>query len=170
MTKLVEFIRDVFAGLERNRWLPPLVARLALAGEFIPSGFGKVMHPDKLIAEFVHLGIPAPKLMAAASSTTELVCGVLLLVGLATRFAAAALTVVMTVAIFTARRNDAHTLGDFFYLPEVLYIVLFVWLIFAGAGSLSVDHWAGKKNASMTSQRRRRNEPPWPDTQLSSGV
>ncbi|AKU96052.1 hypothetical protein AKJ09_02716 [Labilithrix luteola] len=37
---------------------------------------------------------------------------------LATRFAAAALAVVMTVAILTARRGDVHTLGDFFYLPR----------------------------------------------------
>lgn len=147
VAKIIQFMRGVFARLERSLWLPPLVGRLAMAGEFIPSGFGKVTHPQKLIAEFVHLGIPTPALSAAASSTTELVCGVLLLVGLATRFAAAALTVVMTVAILTARRGDVHTLGDFFYLPEVVYVVIFLWLIFGGAGPVSADHWIAKKVA-----------------------
>jgi putative oxidoreductase len=132
--------------LERNLWLPALVARLAMAGEFIPSGFGKVTDLPRLRANFVELGIPAPALSAAASATTELVCGVLLLVGLGTRFAAAALTVVMTVAILTAKLPDVHTVGDFFYQPEPAYVVIFLWLIFAGAGKVSADHWiAGKR-------------------------
>ena len=80
----MEFVRQVFARLQRNLWLPALVARLAMAGEFIPSGFGKVMNLPKLTADFVELGIPAPALSAAASATTEIVCGVLLLVGLGT--------------------------------------------------------------------------------------
>jgi putative oxidoreductase len=137
----VEFVRQLFARLQRNLWLPALVGRLAMAGEFIPSGFGKVTHPSRLTANFVELGIPAPALTAAVSATTELVCGVLLLVGLGTRVAAAALTVVMTVAILTARVPDVHGLGDFFYLPETAYIVIFLWIIFGGAGAVSVDHW-----------------------------
>jgi putative oxidoreductase len=143
--KVVEFVRQVFARLQRNMWLPALVGRLAMAGEFIPSGLGKVTHLSKLTANFVELGLPAPALTAAVSSTTELVCGVLLLLGLGTRFAAAALTVVMMVAILTARLHDVHTLGDFFYLPEPSYIVIFLWLIFGGAGKLSVDHWIAEK-------------------------
>jgi putative oxidoreductase len=133
-------VREFFALLERNLWLPALVARFAMAGEFIPSGFGKLTNLPKLVAYFVELGIPDPARVAPASSTTELTCGVLLLVGFGTRFAAAALTVVMTVAILTAKLRDVHTVGDFFYLPEPSYIVIFLWLIFAGAGKVSVDH------------------------------
>ena len=141
MAKMVELVREVFGRLQRNLWLPALVGRLAMAGEFIPSGFGKLMALPKLTAYFVELGIPAPALSAAASATTELVGGLLLLVGLATRFAAAALTVVMTIAILSARLPDVHTVGDFFYLPEAAYIVIFLGLIFGGAGHVSVDRW-----------------------------
>jgi putative oxidoreductase len=143
--KIVEFVRQLFARLERRLWLPALVGRLAIAGEFIPSGFGKVSDLPKLTANFVQLGLPAPAQTAAVSATTELVCGVLLLVGLGTRFAAAALTVVMTVAFLTAKLPDVHTVGDFFYQPETMYIVIFLWLIFGGAGKLSVDQWIAKK-------------------------
>ncbi|HTB76370.1 MAG TPA: DoxX family protein [Polyangiaceae bacterium] len=152
VAKSVEFVRETFARLQQNLWLPALLARLAMAGEFIPSGFGKVTDLPKLIAYFVQLGIPAPALTAALSSTTELVCGVLLLLGLATRFAALALTIVMTVAILTARLPDVHGVGDFFYLPEVAYIVIFAWLVFAGAGEVSVDHWI-RGRAGQASRR-----------------
>jgi putative oxidoreductase len=161
VAKSVEFVREIFAHLQRNLWLPALVGRLAMAGEFIPSGFGKVTDLPKLIANFVELGIPAPALSAALSATTELVCGVLLLVGLATRFAALGLTIVMTVAILTARLPEVHGVGDFFYLPEAAYIVIFLWLIFAGAGEVSVDHWiggragrAGRRDSASWAARR----------------
>jgi len=36
-------------------------------------------------------------------------------------------------------------LDDFLYLPEVLYVLFFFWLICSGPGKLSVDCWlAGK--------------------------
>src|SRR5579863_6103387 len=116
-----------------------------MAGEFIPSGLGKVSHLDKLTVYFVELKIPAPGLNAAASATTELVAGVLLLFGLGTRFAAAALTVVMAVAILTAKLGEVHSLGDFFYLPEPAYIVIFVGLIFGGGGRVSLDAVIAKR-------------------------
>jgi putative oxidoreductase len=36
-------------------------------------------------------------------------------------------------------------LDDFLYLPEVLYVLFFAWLICSGPGRFSVDYWlAGK--------------------------
>ena len=52
----------------------------------------------------------------------------------------------MIVAIATtAIRNIKATsklgwLSEFFYLPEVLCLVILVWLFFSGPGWLSVDH------------------------------
>ncbi|HTQ46067.1 MAG TPA: DoxX family protein [Polyangiaceae bacterium] len=148
MRGLVAFVDRAFKWLQGIGWLPLLVARLAMAGEFVPSGWGKLGNLPKLTAYFVTLGIPAPALNAAASATTELVGGILLLLGLGTRFAAAALTVVMTVAILTARLQDAHTIGDFFYLPEPAYIVIFLVLISQGAGRISVDHLIAARRAA----------------------
>jgi putative oxidoreductase len=147
MRGLVAFVDRAFEWLQGIGWLPLLIARVAMAGEFIPSGWGKLGNLPKLTAYFVTLGIPAPGLNAAASATTELVGGILLLIGLGTRFAAAALTVVMTVAILTARLQDAHTIGDFFYLPEPAYIVIFLILISQGAGRISVDHLIAARRA-----------------------
>lgn len=147
MGKLLALVERVFQWLGRNTWVPALVARLAMAGEFISSGSGKLGNLAKLTAYFTELGIPAPGLNAAATATTELVGGVLLLLGLGTRFAAAALSVVMTVAIFTARIKEAHSIGDFFYLSEPCYLVIFLWLIFQGAGKASIDHLIVQRRA-----------------------
>ena len=56
-----------------------------------------------------------------------------------------ALSVVMSVAILTAKLHDVHALGDFFYLPEPAYIVIFLWLFFVGGGKVSVDEWIARR-------------------------
>ena len=135
----VTWVHGVFEALTRNTWVPALLARLALGYEFLSSGFGKVGDLPKLASYFRELGISAPGFNATLTACTELVGGAALLLGLGTRFAAAALTVVMTVAILTARLKDVHTLSDFLYLSEPAFVVLFVWLVFNGAGKASVD-------------------------------
>jgi len=52
----------------------------------------------------------------------------------------------MIVAIFTDRIHSiqSHTffnwLDDFLYLPEVLYVLILIWLFFTGAGKISIDY------------------------------
>jgi putative oxidoreductase len=41
--------------------------------------------------------------------------------------------------------SPLNWLDDFLYLPEVLYVLFFIWLICSGPGKFSVDSWlAGK--------------------------
>jgi putative oxidoreductase len=155
LQRIVQLIERVFAALSRNVWLPALLARLSMAAEFISSGSGKLGNLPKLTAYFIQLGIPAPAVTAAATATTELVGGILLLLGLGTRFAAAALSVVMVMAIFTAKIKEVHTLGDFFYLSEPSYLVIFVWLVFEGGGKISLDHLIARRLARGPTRRVR---------------
>jgi putative oxidoreductase len=37
--------------------------------------------------------------------------------------------------------SPLNWLDDFLYLPEVLYVLFFIWLICAGPGKFSVDYW-----------------------------
>jgi len=121
------------------RWLPPTVTRLTLGWVFIESGWGKLHSLPKVIAYFGELGIAAPQFQAPLAATTEFVCGVLLLVGLATRVASLPLIGTMIVAILTARRSDLNGISDLFGFIEYLYIVLCLWLGAYGAGPLSLD-------------------------------
>jgi putative oxidoreductase len=41
--------------------------------------------------------------------------------------------------------SPINWLDDFLYLPEVLYVLFFIWLICSGPGKFSFDSWlAGK--------------------------
>jgi len=41
--------------------------------------------------------------------------------------------------------SPLNWLDDFLYLPEVLYVLFFIWLLCFGPGKFSVDYWlAGK--------------------------
>lgn len=98
-----------------------------------------------MIHFFRSLGIPGAEILAPFVASTELVCGVLVVVGLATRPAALMLCGVMTVAIVTAAAPEKHItaswhgLLDFFYLPEALLFLLLAWIVFAGPGRASLD-------------------------------
>ena len=58
----------------------------------------------------------------------EFVGGVLLLLGLLTRFAAVPLMIVMVVAIVSAKAGDVDSLETFLGFEEVSYFVMFAWL------------------------------------------
>src|SRR5690349_164638 len=82
-------------------WLFPLLARVTVGWIFFQSGWGKLHNLEMVTDYFTELGIPAPALQATFASGTEFVCGALLLAGLATRYAAIPLIVVMLVALRT---------------------------------------------------------------------
>jgi putative oxidoreductase len=114
---------------------------LAIGVIFILSGWGKLHHLDKVTEFFAALGIPAPGIQAPFVATVELVCGVLVLIGLFTRIAAIPLICTMIVAILTAKLKEITMISDLFSMFEYLYIILLLWLSVAGAGAVSVDCW-----------------------------
>lgn len=125
----------------RLAWVAPLVARITLGVLFVSTGWGKVHDLDKVTGFFTELGIPMPHLNAVMVSLVELIGGGLLLLGLASRFAALPLIASMAVAILTAQREQVHGLADLFGLVEWTYLALLLWIVLAGPGSISLDHW-----------------------------
>lgn len=123
----------------RLAWLPPLLARVTVGLVFVTTGWGKLQNLDRVIAFFQSLGIPAPEYQAPFVAATELTCGLLLVAGLGTRFAAVPLVVTMLVAIRTALWGELEGTIDLFGREEYLFIVLLAWLAVAGAGAVSLD-------------------------------
>jgi predicted lipoprotein with Yx(FWY)xxD motif/uncharacterized membrane protein YphA (DoxX/SURF4 family) len=111
-------------------------ARVASGVVFVAFSIGKFVRHDAEAASFERYGIPFPDLTTSLVGSLELVGGLMLIVGIATRLAALALAANMVGAIATAGRVEggAVNLG----LAPVLLVVMLA-LVWAGAGRLSVD-------------------------------
>jgi putative oxidoreductase len=132
-----------------------LLVRVSIGLFFAISGANKLFAAGglKLIYEtLVKAKVPFPHQMAYFVSSVEFVGGSLLAVGFLSSPACAALLIDMIVAVLTNAVStipkgvsSLNWLDDFLYLPEVLYVLFFIWLICSGPGKFSVDCWlAGK--------------------------
>lgn len=139
--------------------IPALFLRLFLAWEFGEAGYAKLTGSNW----FEHVAFPFPfNLLPAGLSWQiatwfELVGAAALVLGLATRFFSISLIVRTIVAIAAVHwPSEWHSLsqlltgyriideqGDDFgnYKLLVIFIVMFLPLLFSGAGKLSLDHW-----------------------------
>jgi putative oxidoreductase len=136
--------------LQHYEWMGILTARLVVGILFAVSGGGKLFVPsrrDEMLRTLRAAGIPAPKVNAVFVSLVEFVCGILLVLGLLTPLSCLLLCGDMVVALGTSvlprikASSLAEWLGAVLYLPEVLYLVILVWLLLSGPGWFSVDYW-----------------------------
>ncbi len=128
-----------------------LLVRVSLGLFFAISGANKlfVAGGTKPVCEtLVKAKVPFPHQMAYFVSGVEFVGGSLLALGFLSSPACVALLVDMIVATLTQALSTMprglsplNWLDDFLYLPEVLYVLFFIWLICSGPGKFSVDYW-----------------------------
>ena len=92
--------------------------------------------------------VPLPRLMTYFVSGVEFIGGLLVAAGFLSGFASLALSVDMVVAILTTKLSampkgvsPLEWVDNLLYLPEVLYVLIFLWMICSGPGKLSVDYW-----------------------------
>jgi putative oxidoreductase len=125
-------------------WLAPLAVRIVCGWVFMGTGWTKLTHLPQITENFRGLAIPAPEVLAPFVSGVEFVGGLLLLLGLLTRFATVPLMVVMVVAIISAKWGDIDSVETLLGFEEVSYFVMFAWLGIVGPGPASVDHFVLK--------------------------
>jgi len=71
---------------------------------FFPEGLQKLLFPGILGAgRFARIGIPSPEVLGPFVGVIEILCGALIIVGLATRLAALPLVIIMLVAIVSTK-------------------------------------------------------------------
>jgi putative oxidoreductase len=145
---MTPLIQSVLTMLRAAEWVPVTAARVLIGVFFCISGGTKLFLPAQfgvLVQTMVQSHIPFPHANALFVATVEFACGAALALGLLTPLCAAMLACDMIVAIATNRIHSIHANGvlawldDFLYLPEVLYTLILVWLIFSGPGRYSVD-------------------------------
>ena len=144
-------IRFVLLGSRELEAYAILLVRVALGVFFAISGANKLFvaqRTQSMYETLVAAKVPVPRLMTYFVSSVEFLGGCLLTVGLLSSLACLALLVNMLVAILTTTlssiakgQSPLNWLDSFLYLPEVLYVLFFVWLICSGPGRFSVDFW-----------------------------
>jgi putative oxidoreductase len=135
-----------FAWLGSRNWeqYAILLVRVSLGLFFAISGANKlfVAGGTKTIYEtLVEAQVPFPHQTAYFVSGVEFVGGSLLTLGFLSSPACVALLIDMIVATLTNALSTMpkglsplNWLDDFLYLPEVLYVLFFIWLICSGPG------------------------------------
>jgi len=147
-TRLIQFALLGSSGLEQYAIL---LVRVSIGVFFAVSGANKLFAPSgtkPVYDTIIKAKIPFPRFTAYFVSGVEFVCGSLLAVGLLSILASLALLIDMMVAIPTEAistlpkgLSPLRWLDDFLYLPEVLYVLFFIWLICSGPGKFSFDYW-----------------------------
>ena len=154
--------RFIFLGNRSLEEFAVLLARISLGVFFAISGGNKlfVASQHKIMYEtIVGAGIPFPQFMTYFVSSVEFVCGCLLIIGLLSILCCIAFIIDMIVAITTVQLatiakglSVVDWLDDLLYLPEVMYIIIFLWLISSGPGRLSVDHWIAVRSGLLDTE------------------
>jgi len=144
-----------------------LILRLGIGSYLLTHGLGKVRM--LLAGNFAMMGDPiglGPVLSLILVAIAELLCALLVMLGLATRFAAALVVISMSVAAFVVHGSDPWTMEEGYKLfmagqskswaskePALLYLIPFLALIFTGAGKFSLDgliwpRWRERRKAA----------------------
>src|ERR1700685_1547180 len=150
--RLVEFTLQGNSDLEQYAIL---LVRVSIGLFFAISGGNKLFTTGgtkPVYDTLVKAKVPFPHQTAYFVAGVEFVCGSLIAVGFLSSPASVALLIDMVVATLTSAistlpkgLSPLNWLDDFLYLPEVLYVLFFIWLICSGPGKFSVDYWlAGK--------------------------
>jgi len=138
---------------------------------FFPEGIQKLIFPDILGAgRFAGIGIPWPELMGPFVGVVECVCGLMIILGIATRLASVPLIFTMIVALvstklpillghdwwifhvremsrygFWSAQHEART--------DMVMLLCLIFLLIVGSGGLSLDRWLARRRSSAVVTR-----------------
>jgi putative oxidoreductase len=134
-----------------------LVIRLLAGLVFFAEGIKKFMFPaDWGVGRFEKIAIIYPGLSAPFVAVVEIICGLLLIVGLPTRLAALLLLIDISVAILTTKvpilmhkgfwPAEAEARADYSMFMSSFFLLI------VGAGAMSLDAWWVRKRNDLLKQ------------------
>jgi putative oxidoreductase len=130
-----------------------LLVRLVVGAVFFSEGLQKFIFPAALGAgRFAKIGIPWPGFTAPFDGIFEIGCGLLILPGLATRFATVPLIIDMLVAIATTKLPMLFKSGFWAMAHEARtdwsMLLGATFLLIVGGGSWSIDARLTRKSGT----------------------
>lgn len=123
-----------------------VLIRLMVGAVFLSEGIQKFLYPedpDRGAARFAKLGFSNPDFTSAFVGSFEIACGILIVLGLLTRFAVIPTIIIMIVAIYTTKIPTGMEKGfwDMAHAARTDWCMLLgsVFLLIVGAGRWSLD-------------------------------
>ncbi len=135
-------VKDLF---KTNDYKAFFIIRLILGYVFLVAGLQKFIFPEDMgPGRFEDMGYGSPEFTAYFVGLFEVLCGLLMLLGLATRFAAVPIIVIMLVAIATTKIPDLMD-GDFWRFAhrvrlDLSMLLTATFVLISGADRFSLDH------------------------------
>jgi putative oxidoreductase len=141
----------------------PLVARVIVGVIMVAHGLQKLSGGPANFGEraLANLGVPLPVFMAYVVTFTELIGGILLIVGLLSRLAALALTIDLVVAFLLVKTNVgliAPAGSGAGAELDLSLIAGFLVVLLAGPGRLSLDQALGLEGPPVLEEPSEREE------------
>jgi uncharacterized membrane protein YphA (DoxX/SURF4 family) len=129
-----------------------IIIRLMVGAVFLSEGIQKFLFPaDVGAGRFEKIGFSAPEFVAQFVACFEIICGILMLLGLFTRFAAVPLIIIMLTAIATTKIPIFLDQGFWKLAHETRtdwsMLLASIFLLIVGGGQWSLDKlWLAKSN------------------------
>jgi putative oxidoreductase len=132
------------------QFIAPLLTRVTVGYAFFLTGRGKLQNLEAFAGYLQELGVPAAGVQAPLIAGLELVGGIALVIGLATRLFSLGLLGTMLGALVTAEKETfleswlpTGDVGPLDIDPWV-FLLLLCWLVLHGPGALSLDRPAAR--------------------------
>lgn len=148
---LLKIIAFNFAEIKRFQLLEDiflLSIRLYWGFHFYQTGLGKLTNFDRTLEFFTGLHIPFPALNVYIAGGTECIGGILLMLGLGSRFISLPLIFTMIIAYLTADSeaimNIFSNSDGFVTATPFLFMLTAIIVLIFGAGRISIDKLLAK--------------------------
>lgn len=121
-----------------------ILIRLTVGAVFLSEGIQKFLFPAiRGAGRFEKIGLPSPEFLGSFVGAFEILCGILILLGLLTRLASIPLIVIMLVA-FASTKSEVYVEKGFWELlhgsrTDWAMLLGSVFLLIKGGGKWSLD-------------------------------
>lgn len=127
-----------------------MLIRIIVGGIFASEGIQKLLFPQLMgVGRFQEMGLPLPEYTGSLAGVTEVVCGLLILLGFLTRLATIPLLII-TLSAFGAIHAEIYIqegVWSFLHHIRIDWALIFAnfFLLIEGSGKWSVDYTLSSK-------------------------
>jgi len=123
---------------------PAIIPRLIVGLVFLSEGIQKFIYPELVgTGRFIKIGFSNPEFWANFTGAFEIICGLLILLGLLTRLASIPLLIIMLVALVKTKIPILMDKGFWSmaheYRTDFAMTLLLIFLLCYGGGCFSLD-------------------------------